>query len=320
MEILNAYACYNVDSSKRQNSSSGGVFSALAEYVIAMHGVVYGVAMSDDCYTAEFIAVADNGGLIKLRGSKYLQAKVGDTYRHVKSDLVDGKLVLFTGTPCQINGLHAFLGKEYDNLYCMDIICHGVPSPALWKQYIEWSEKTNGEKVTGVNFRSKDKGWKKYGIKKNFQTKQAFTPRIDDPFMQMFLKNYCLRPSCYQCNAKTDRTADITIGDFWGIDAVAPELNDDKGASAIIVRTEKGVGLFAEVNSGMKYIECSYEEIVRENTAEYKSVQKPPQRDTLMLDMNRLPFKTLKRKYVDGNLKQRTKKVLKKLIRWRKKA
>lgn len=320
MSVIKTYCGFAVWDQIRQTSSSGGIFTLLAESVLNAGGVVFGTELDESCHEARITMVQDAADLPRLRGSKYVQSKVGTAFCDAARELKTGRKVLFTGTPCQINGLHAFLGKEYDNLYCMDIICHGVPSPALWKQYIEWTEKTNGERVTGVNFRSKDTGWKKYGMKKVFQTKQIFTPRVDDPFMKMFLKNLCLRPSCYQCKARAYRKADISIGDFWGIDAVAPELNDDKGASAIIVRTEKGAELFAEVNSGMKYVECSYEEIVRENTAEYKSVQKPPQRDALMRDMNRLPFKTLKRKYVDGNLKQRMKKALKKLVRWRKKA
>ena len=135
MKLEKAYACYNTDKEVRLSSSSGAVFSSLAEYVLDKHGVIYGVAMSEDCYGAEFIAVTDREKLIRLRGSKYLQAKVGHTFRQVKEDLLSGKLVLFTGTGCQVNGLKNFLGKAYGNLICVDFICHGVPSPALWREY-----------------------------------------------------------------------------------------------------------------------------------------------------------------------------------------
>ena len=127
MAHINTYACYSSDTDKRTKSSSGAVFSALAEDVLEKNGIVYGVAMSEDCYSAEYIEVADESGLAKLRGSKYLQAKLGDTYNKVKENLQAGKLVLFSGTGCQINGLKQFLGVEYENLICVDVICHGTP-------------------------------------------------------------------------------------------------------------------------------------------------------------------------------------------------
>lgn len=143
VEPVKAYACYLKDDNKRMNSSSGAVFSALSSYIFSVNGVVYGVAMADDCRSAVFISVTDEEGLKKLRGSKYLQAKIGDTYKNVKKDLLDGKTVLFTGTGCQINGLKNFLQKDYNNLICVDVICHGVPSPELWRKYVYYQEKKN---------------------------------------------------------------------------------------------------------------------------------------------------------------------------------
>lgn len=157
-QALKTYACYNIDKGVRLSSSSGAVFSLLAEYVLEQHGVVYGVAMSEDCYSAEFISVTCKEQLTKLRGSKYLQAKVGDSYKRVKEDLVSGTPVLFSGTGCQVNGLKSFLGKEYENLICVDVICHGAPSPALWQKYATYQEQKNGGKLKGINFRCKDDG------------------------------------------------------------------------------------------------------------------------------------------------------------------
>lgn len=147
MKSLKAYACYNTDRYLRLSSSSGAVFSSLAEFVFEQNGVVYGVAMSEDCYSAEFISVTNREGLLRLRGSKYMQAKVGDTFKKVKEDLLSGKIVLFTGTGCQVNGLKAFLNRNYENLICVDVICHGVPSPALWKKYVLYQEEKNGGKI-----------------------------------------------------------------------------------------------------------------------------------------------------------------------------
>ena len=172
MEPVKAYACYLKDDNKRMNSSSGAVFSALSSYIFSVNGVVYGVAMADDCCSAVFISVTDEEGLKKLRGSKYLQAKIGDTYKNVKKDLLDGKTVLFTGTGCQINGLKNFLQKDYNNLICVDVICHGVPSPELWRKYVYYQEKKNKGKLEYVNFRCKDESWTNFGMKEIIQGKK----------------------------------------------------------------------------------------------------------------------------------------------------
>lgn len=138
---MKAYAAYSKNDNLRMLSSSGAIFSILSSYIFSLHGSVYGVAMTEDCYGSRFIRATDENGLAALRGSKYLQAKMGMTFKHVKEDLEAGIFVLFSGTACQINGLRNFLGKEYSNLYLMDVICHGVPSPKLWKKYAIYQEK-----------------------------------------------------------------------------------------------------------------------------------------------------------------------------------
>lgn len=247
MEPVKAYACYLRDDNKRMNSSSGAVFSALSSYIFSVNGVVYGVAMADDCCSAVFISVTDEEGLKKLRGSKYLQAKIGDTYKNVKKDLLDGKTVLFTGTGCQINGLKNFLQKDYNNLICVDVICHGVPSPELWRKYVYYQEKKNKGKLEYVNFRCKDESWTNFGMKEIIQgkkLKKKFISKDIDPYMLMFLRDYCLRPSCYECIAKKVKKSDITIADFWGIHRVATEMNDGKGTSLVLIRSEHGKQVF----------------------------------------------------------------------------
>ena len=281
MKPEKVYACYNKDKDVRLSSSSGAVFSSLAEYVLNKNGIVYGVAMSEDCYSAEFIAVTDRSGLTKLRGSKYLQAKVGDTFKKAKVELQAGKLVLFTGTGCQVNGLKNFLGKDYDNLICMDVICHGAPSPALWKEYAQYQEKKSGGKLKGINFRCKDESWTDFGLKEVLEdipedsVKRLYIPKDKDPYMQMFLRDYCLRPSCYECVAKKEKMSDITIGDFWGIELVDEEMADVSGTSIVILRTKKGDTVFNKIVDGMKTKEVSYEAAIRWNPAEYKSCEKP---------------------------------------------
>lgn len=318
------YACYSKDKDVRLSSSSGAVFSSLAEYVLNKNGIIYGVAMSEDCYSAEFIEVTDQNGLTKIRGSKYLQAKVGDTFKKVKVELQAGRLVLFTGTGCQTNGLKSFLGKEYDNLLCVDVICHGTPSPALWKKYAEYQEKKNGGKLKGINFRCKDDSWTDFGMKEVLakipqgEEKQLYISKDKDPYMQMFLRDYCLRPSCYDCVAKKTKMSDLTIADFWGINDVAPEMNDGNGTSLILIRTDKGMKAFETISSKLKLKEVAYKDGVKSNPAEYKSCRRPPQRDTFFEDMEAMEFEKLEKKYASPmkvTLKSRVKRKIKNTIK-----
>lgn len=327
MEPLKVYACYNKDQNTRLSSSSGAVFSSLAEYMLEQQGVVYGVAMSEDCYSAEFISVASKEDLAKLRGSKYLQAKVGNTYRCIKRDLVSGRMVLFSGTGCQVNGLKSFLGKEYDNLICVDVICHGAPSPALWREYAKYQEQKNGGKLKDVNFRCKDDSWTDFGMKEVCEsipvgeTKKFYISKDKDAYMQMFLRDYCLRPSCYECTAKKVKMSDLTIADFWGINNVAPDMNDGMGTSLVLIRTDKGKAAFEKISGGIRLKEVSYEDGVRENPAEYKSCCRPMQRDTFFDDMHCMNFEELEKKYVTlvnvsfaMNVKRIVKKMIKRLL------
>ena len=283
---MKTYAAIFNNNEIREKSSSGGIFSALAD----KFEVVYGVAMTKDCYGAEMIRV--EGDVSPLRGSKYFQVKVGDAFRQVKKDLEEGRKVLFSGTGCQINGLALFLGKEYTNLFLLDIICHGTPSPKLWREYVAFQEKKYG-KLESVNFRCKDDSWTDFGMKEN----QLYISKDTDSFMRMFLRDYCLRPACYECQSKRYRKADITIADFWGIQAVAPEMNDGRGTSLVITRTEKGQELFESIKSELKWKEVSYEDSVRSNPSEYKSVARPQQRDTFFDDLDNLPFEEIEKKY-----------------------
>lgn len=305
---MKAYAAY-YPNAVRENASSGGVFSVLA----SRYEVVYGVAMTQDCRGAEMIRT--EGDITPLLGSKYFQAKMGDAYRKVCKDLEDGRQVLFSGTGCQVNGLKMFLQKEYSNLVTVDVVCHGVPSPKLWEDYVNFQEGKVGEKLKSVSFRSKDLGWIGFGMKENGR----FFSKDTDPFMQMFLRDYCLRPSCYCCHAKSLKMSDITIADFWGIEEAAPEMHDDRGTSLVIVRTEKGRALFEEVKQELKWKEVSYEEGIRCNPAEYRSPKRPRERDTFFEDLSSVPFSQMCKKYaapqkvpVTFRIKRKIRNILKK--------
>lgn len=324
MRPLNVYACYNKSTESRMVSSSGAIFSLLAEYVLSKDGIVYGVGMSEDCYSAEFVRVSQKTELAKLRGSKYLQAKVGMTFRRVRTDLSDGRLVLFSGTGCQVNGLRNFLGKKQDNLICIDIICHGVPSPALWRKYVEYLEEKEGGKLKYINFRSKDNTWEDFRVKKLVGTqsprkiKRLYISKSADAYMQMFLRDYCLRPSCYACQAKEVKQSDLTIADFWGIDKVAPEMNDGRGVSLVLIRNEMGQKILEVISDKVKMREVTYEEGVAANPSEYLSVTKPRQRDVFFQDMGNKKFDELEKQYVPPikvSLKNKVKRKIRNIIK-----
>lgn len=306
---LNTYACINNDEEERLRSSSGGIFSLLAKCILNQKGAVYGAAMTEDCYGAELIRVDNEKQLYRLRGSKYLQAKVGDSYIKAKLDLDNELPVLFSGTGCQINGLKLFLKKDYDNLFCVDVLCHGAPSPALWKKYVQVYETKYG-KLKSVNFRCKEDGWIDFGIKED----SLFISKDKDPYMQMFLNNYCLRPSCYECVAKEIKMADMTIADFWGIENILPEMNDGKGTSLVLIRSAKGAHLLKQIKSELKIKEVSYVDGVKSNQAEYKSAIRPVQRDMFFEDMNSLSFEELKHKYLHISLIARIKKIVRLIV------
>lgn len=289
---MKVYACYNKNEEARMKSSSGGVFTLLASGVIKENGIVYGVAMTEDCYSAEYIRVTDVNGLERLRGSKYLQAEMGNTLSEVKKDLLEGRRVLFSGTGCQVIGLKKFLQKEYENLLCVDVVCHGTPSSLLWKKYVEYQESKYG-KLVDINFRCKEDSWKDFGMKEN----AIYISKDTDAYMQMFLRNYSLRPSCYACVAKEKKMSDISLADFWGIEKAAPEMMDGKGTSAVFVRSKKGVRAFQAVCAEMRTKEVSYEDAVKENLCEYASVKRPEERDRFYKDMEMMGFEKLKKKY-----------------------
>ena len=227
-----AYAAINKDDDIRRQSSSGGVFTLLAEYILAQGGVVFGAAMADDQRSVRHIAVETPEDLAALRGSKYLQSTIGNTYGEAKQALQAGRKVLFTGTPCQIEGLKSFLqGREYPNLYCMDVICHGVPSPLAWQTYVSEQETRAGVPARRTFFRHKKYGWKTFALLLEFSNNKAYECVLSkDAFMQAFLQNACLRPSCHACHfKKLNRVSDITVADYWGVQNQQPDMDDDKG-------------------------------------------------------------------------------------------
>ena len=292
-----AFAVINDDEKIRMESSSGGVFTAVAKKVIEENGIVFGVKL-DEHQKAVFSFTENVEGLSEFRGSKYFQAQVGNAFKECKNFLIENKKVLFTGTPCQIEGLKLFLGKEYENLLTMDIICHGVPSPLVWKKYTEFCEKKFASRIVKTAFRRKNDGWKQYSLSFTFANDSEYCASlIKDPYLRIFLKDVCLRESCYNCpSKKINRVSDITIADFWGIKNFAPEFDDDKGTSLVIMHSKKGEEIFSDLEN------CRVKEITLENGLKYnpamvRSCVRPKGRECFFDDLENSSFEKVLSKY-----------------------
>ncbi len=315
-KIGKGYACINRDKEMRRQSSSGGVFGLLAEYILTRGGVVFGAAF-DENFDVHHIYIEDAADLYKLRGSKYVQSTIGETYREAKQFLEAGRQVLFSGTPCQIAGLVSFLGKTYENLILQDIICHGVPSPKVWDMYKQYQEAKAESKITGVGFREKETGWKTYSVKFSFENGKTYVEKFhNNSYMKAFLQNLALRPSCYQCRTKKlERQSDITLADFWGIEKLLPEMDDDKGASLVFVNSEKGEKLFSLIREKMQVQPVDIQTAVSYNTAAYQSVEMPKKRAAFLKNVSAETFRELVEKYTKPSFSTRLVGKLKRIIK-----
>lgn len=262
-----AYACINKDEEIRNQSTSGGIFTLLATAIINDGGVVFGACFDENfgvCHT--YCENIEDLG--KYRGSKYLQSDVGLSYKKAKDFLDQGKKVLFTGTPCQVEAMKSYLGKEYDNLYLQDIICHGVPSPMVWNKYRAYREEKANSKVKEMSFRSKkNTTWSSYNINMDFDNDTSYTMNHNnDVYMKAFLKHLSLRESCTDCKfKKNNRISDITLADFWGIQNIKPEMDDGKGTSLVIVNSKKGQELLDMIQDSMICEEVEFEKAISGN-------------------------------------------------------
>lgn len=271
------------DENLRLSSSSGGVFTLLAQAVLHRGGVVFGAAF-DEKMSVRHIAVESPEDLGRLRGSKYVRSRMGSCYDQAKNYLEAGRTVLFTGTPCQISMLKGYLGKDYVNLICQDLACHGVPMDWVWESYVNYRAWQANAPVTAVKFRDKVTGWEAYSLTMDFENGSRYSVRVDrDPYMKAFLQEYTLSKSCYTCPFKgLDRTADITLADLWGVGEICPDLQDGKGTSAVFIHTEKGAALWEEIRSQL--ITCPIDEaaVVRHNPALIKPAPEPKNRQAFL--------------------------------------
>lgn len=270
-----SYAAINRNDDVRKNSSSGGAFHAIAKYVIEEGGLVFGVAFDADgqvCHKS-----CDSlKSLQDLMQSKYVQSFVGNAYKEVADALSIGRTVLFTGTPCQVNGLLSYVdtvgASAQGHLITADFVCHGVPSRMVWRLYLD--QVSNGRKPVSINFRDKTNGWRDFSLKIDFNDGSRYLSSWhQDPYVQGFIKNLYLRESCYKCHFRgVDRKSDFTIADFWGVHELLPEMYDDKGTSIIMAHSESAVKLLERLQPELQLCEIENEIIVKTNSPVVQSV------------------------------------------------
>ena len=312
-----SFACIANDEKIREESSSGGMFSVLAERIIAEGGVVFGAEFDKD-FSVKFGWTNSSEGLERFRGSKYLQARTEDSFCECKKILKDGRKVLFTGTPCQIAGLKAFLKKNYENLYTIDFICHGVPSPKLWQKYIKYREKKSASRTVKTAFRRKNDGWKLFSLSFTFANDSEYRqPLTKDKYLQIFLKDNALRESCYRCTFRGDNhKSDLTIADFWGIEAVYPEFFDDRGTSLLIVQNEKEKKLFDLCKDECRLSQVDFDKAVSFNPSYFKSPVRKGKRNAFYKDFEKRGIDYLYRRFGRESLFSRFKHFIKRCLRF----
>lgn len=295
------FACWSKDSEIRKNSSSGGLFTELAKYILDNNGYVVGAALGEDLQV-EHVIIDSSEDLYRLMGSKYVQSNTVGIYNKIATLLKSENrpMVLFSGTPCQIDALRHVLKKDYANLYTCDVVCHGVPSPGLWRNYIKWVEEKNNSKLVDYNFRWKKVSWTFFHSRKSFENgKTIYSDWFRDVWLRLFLSNKGLRSSCYNCRyANMNRPSDITLADFWGFQSQnKKDKKNDKGISLVICNTEQGNQIFERIKEKIVYFERDIPTIRRSQQSLSKPWGKPVGSDTFWKDYSMCTFDEFLKKH-----------------------
>lgn len=258
-EVLKCYSAYSTDLLNVKASSSGGIFSEIAKYVLKNNGIVVGATYENGKVVHKLIDNQEK--LDKLRGSKYLQSYIGNTYSIVKEKLNEEKMVLFCGTPCQCAAMKKFI--KHDNLYVLDLVCHGVPSFAEFEKSLK--DRFNTSELSNINFRYKKNGWREYFINYKFEAKNIRIRNNYDDFFKSYLKNLILNACCYDCKfSSKNRYGDITLSDFWGIEKIDKQFSDNNkniGISGVLINNEKGKYLFDEIKNNLIFKEQDFKKL-----------------------------------------------------------
>jgi len=317
------YAVKHKSAQSKLKSSSGGIYTALTDiFLESNEGVsIYGVKFNKEnnfkVYHSKGTSKEERN---EFRGSKYVQSTLNETFKEIKDDLLKEKNVFFTGTPCQVSGLNMYLKmveKKLNivnlkkNLLVTDIVCHGVPSPLIWKDYIQHIQKKKFSKLIDYTFRLKDKGWRGYNIKATFTDGESeINTKMIKSFIKIFNFNLGLRSSCYKCKfSNMNRKSDITIGDFWGIEKSLPLFDDNKGVSLVILNTKKGKKIFEDSKKYIEFEKSNVEKCLQHNLI--SSTKEPSNNKIFWNEYKKKGFYFISKKYSDYSLKNKLKKFLK---------
>lgn len=301
-----AYIFQHKDDKVRRESTSGGAFSAIAEYILDKKGIVYGVAFDNE-FNVIHVGIEKKEELWKFRNSKYVQSNPKDCFKEIKNNLNNERYVCFSGTSCQIEGLKKYLGKEYDKLVLVDVVCRAVPSPLVWKKYLELRKK-DCEDIGKIFFRDKYYGYKYSNFSiynKNNDRKQEYHSGVEtDPYLRAFFSNICDRPSCYECKfKKSNRESDITIWDCFDVEKYDKDFDDDKGTTRILTNSEKGLNVIENIKKENNVKEIKVEEALNEFNHIFNTVRKNSKREEFLKDINEKEAKDVFEKYFPNSLK-----------------
>lgn len=324
------YAVKHTNDNIRLSSSSGGAYTAISDYILkensllkngdknSSFGICYGAKFNSD-FNVVHTGAKTSKERDSFKGSKYIQSVLTSTFTEIKQNLLDGKTVLYSGTPCQIGGLKNFL--EYskvsdENLFLNDVICHGIASPLLWKHNIQFLENKYKSKLVSFNFRAKEKGGQGYQLKAVFENGRNI---IDSLAVKVFIKLYfshlIMRPSCYTCKYSTERrTADITMGDFWGVEKIFPGFDDEKGVSLVIISSEKGKRIFESIKNDCVVKESNIGECSKFQNNLNRPTALPGNRDKFWNDFLKFGFDYIAKKYGGYNISTKIKKFIKRSV------
>ena len=295
-----AHAVWNRDEAERTASSSGGFFSLLARHVLEQGGAVFGAALDEDM-TARHVCARTVDELAPMRGSKYVQSDLGGSFSQVKALLEEGTAVLFSGVPCQVDGLKRYLGKDYPNLLTCDLVCHGVPSPAVFRAYLDGLEAARGSKVVSVRFKDKSHGWSHPWFTAQFADGSVYTEDFNRTgYGRGFGMQLFLRPACARCRyTSTSRPADFTLADYWGLDEkLALPVERDKGVSMVLVNSARGQAVFDALSPRFGQVERPLAEAVAGNPRLASPLKANPRRAAFFAAFAALPFAEVEKRFL----------------------
>ena len=285
------FGARNKDEKIRESSSSGGLFSAFARVILELSGSVFAAGFDSDLHV-KHMEITKIEELDRVRRTKYVQSDLNQAYVQLQSRLTEQRWVLFVGTPCQVQALINYLGKEYERLIIIDLICYGVPSPGIWQDYVHHLNKISKSQILAFNFRDKRNRDNGHTVSWNTKNKEFSQPLMHDLFSKWYFRNLIIRPSCHTCPfTKIHRNSDITLGDFWGIEKVNPEFDDGMGNSLIIIHSKKANNIWEEVKKSCDFFSCTEKEVIQPRLVEPTPCSK--NRNRFMRIYKMLPFSVL---------------------------